>query len=75
MDIRQPHASKLWATEMDYWCRAVRKSRMDKISNKRIREIMKVDKNILEVIEERKLRWFGHVTRMGEDGTPKMFLE
>ena len=28
---------------------------------------MKVDKNILEVIEERKLKWFGHVTRMGED--------
>ena len=36
---------------------------------------MQVDKNILEVIEERKLRWFGHVTRMGEDRIPKMIQE
>ena len=38
---------------------------MDKVRNQRIREIMKVDKNILEVIEL-KLKWFGHVRRMGE---------
>ena len=38
---------------------------MDKVRNQRIREIMKVDKNILEVIEERKLKWFGHVRRNG----------
>jgi hypothetical protein len=27
-------------------------------------EIMEVGKNILEVIEENRLRWFGHVKRM-----------
>ena len=37
--------------------------------------MMKVGKNILEVIEERKLIWFGHVTRMGEDRIPKIILE
>ena len=31
---------------------------MDKMRNQRIRDIMKVDKNIFEVIEERKQRWF-----------------
>ena len=36
--------------------------------------MMKVDKNVLEVIE-RKLRWFGHIKRMGEDRIPKMILE
>ena len=36
---------------------------------------MNVDKNILEVIDERKLRWFGHIKRMGEDKIPKMNLE
>ena len=48
---------------------------MDKIRNQRIREAMEVDKNILEVIEERKLRWFGHFTRMEEDRIPKMIFE
>ena len=48
---------------------------MDTIRNQRIREIMKLDKNILDVIEERKLRMFGHVTTMGEDRIPKMILE
>ena len=48
---------------------------MDKIRHQRIREIMKVDKNILEVIEERKLRGFRHVKRMGEDRIPIMILE
>ena len=51
--------------QINYWQRAARKSRMDKIRNQRIREMMKVDKNFLEVIEERKLRWFGHVNKNG----------
>ena len=73
--LDRQNANKLLATEMDYWRRAARKSRMDKIRNQRIRELMEVDRNILEVIEERKMRWFGHVERMGEDRIPKMILE
>ena len=55
----RPHANKLLATKMDYWHRGARKTRMDKIRNQKIRGIMKMDKDILEVIEEQKLRWFG----------------
>jgi hypothetical protein len=29
-----------------------------------IREVMEVRKNILELIEVKRLRWFGHVKRM-----------
>ena len=36
---------------------------------------MKVDNNILEVTEERELRWFGHIKRIGEGRIPKMILE
>ena len=73
--LDRPHANKLLAAEMDHWRRTARKARMDKIRNQGIREIMKVNKNILEVIEERKLRWFGHIKRMGGDRIPKIILK
>jgi hypothetical protein len=49
---------------MDFWRRSARKSRKEKVQNITIREIMEVGKNILEVTEEKRLRWFGHVKRM-----------
>ena len=35
---------------------------------------MNPDMNILELIEERKLRWFGRVTSKGEGRIPKIFV-
>jgi hypothetical protein len=36
---------------------------------------MEVRKNILEVIEEKRLRWFGHVNRMPGNRLPLKVLE
>jgi hypothetical protein len=36
---------------------------------------MEVGKNILEVIEEKRLRWFGHVKRMTGNRLPLKILE
>jgi hypothetical protein len=36
---------------------------------------MEVGKNILEVIEEKRLRWFGHVKRMSGKRLPLKILE
>jgi hypothetical protein len=55
----------LLATEMDFWRISAIKSRKVKVRNVTIREVMEVRKNILEVIEEKRLRWFGHVKRPG----------
>jgi hypothetical protein len=52
------------ATEMDFWRRTARKLRKVKFRNDTIRAIMEVGKNILEVTEEKRLRWFGHVKKM-----------
>jgi hypothetical protein len=60
----------LLATEMDFWRRSARKSRKEKIRNVTIREVMEVRKNILEVTEEKRLRWFGHVERMPGNRLP-----
>jgi hypothetical protein len=60
---------------MDFWRRSARKSRKEKVRKVTIREVMKVGKNILEVIEEKQLRWFGHVKRMSGNRLPLKVLE
>jgi hypothetical protein len=67
--------NKLLATEMDFWRRSARKSRKENVRNVTIREVMEVGKNILEVIEEKQLRWFGHVKRMPGNRLPLKVLE
>jgi hypothetical protein len=59
---------------MDFW-RSARKSRKEKVRNVTIREIMEVRKNILEVTEEKRLRWFRHVKRMPGNRLPRKSLE
>ena len=59
---------------MEFW-RKSRKSRKDKTRNLKIREIMNVQQSIIEVIDERQLRCFGHFNRKESDITPKMILE
>jgi hypothetical protein len=62
--LNTQQANKLLATEMDFWRRSARKSRKRKVRNGTIRAIIEVGKNILEVFEEKRLRWFGHVNRL-----------
>jgi hypothetical protein len=60
---------------MDSWRRSARKSRKGKVRNVTIREVMEVRKNILEVTEEKRLRWFGHVERMPGNRLPLKTVE
>jgi hypothetical protein len=60
---------------MDFWRRSDRKPRKEKVVNGTIREIIEVGKNILEVTEEKRLRWFGHVKRMPGNRLPLKISE
>jgi hypothetical protein len=73
--LNTQQANKLLATEMDLWRRSARKSRKEKVRNVTIREIMELRKNILEVTEEKQLRWFGHVKRMPGNRLPLKVLK
>jgi hypothetical protein len=73
--LNTQQANKLLATEMDFWRRSARKSRKEKVRNVTIREVMEVRKNILEVTEEKRLRWFGHVRRMPGNRLPLKIVE
>jgi hypothetical protein len=73
--LNTQQANKLLATEMNFWRRSAIKSRKEKVRNVTIREIKEVGKNILEVIEEKRLRWFGHVKRLPGNRLPLKVLE
>jgi hypothetical protein len=73
--LNTQQANKLLATEMDFWRSSARKSRKEKVRNVTIRELMEVGKNILEVIEGKWLRWFGHVKTVPGNRQPLKILE
>jgi hypothetical protein len=55
---------------MDYLRRNERKSKLERVLNEEIRRIIQAEETILDRIEARKQRWFGHVIRMPEERWP-----
>lgn len=56
---------------MNFWRRAAGKSRLERIKNKRIQEIMEVEHTIVGDIQVAQPKWYGHVQRMNEGRLPK----
>jgi peroxiredoxin family protein len=58
--------NKILSTEMDVLRRSARKSRIEIIKNEHIKEIMGVKEkpDITDIIERKRLQWYGHVKRM-----------
>jgi hypothetical protein len=52
------------STEMDFWRRVARTSRLLKLKNEAIRKKMGVTQIILERMENNMLKWYGHVVCM-----------
>jgi hypothetical protein len=62
---------------MDVLRRSARKSRLERIKNEHIKEIMGVNEkpDIIDIIEKKRLQWHGHVKRMQEKRLPKLIME
>ena len=62
---------------MDVLRRSARKSRIERIKNEHIKEIMGVKgkTGIIDIIERKRLQWYGHVKRMQEERLPKLIME
>jgi len=58
--------NKILSTEMDVLRRSARKSRIERIKNEHTKEIMGVKEkpDIRDIIERKRLQWYGHVKRM-----------
>jgi hypothetical protein len=66
--------NKILYTEMDVLRRSARKSRMERTKNECIKEIMGV-KGKPDIIEKKRLQWYGHVKRMPEERISKLIME
>ena len=62
---------------MDVLRRSARKSRIERIKNEHIKEIMglKEKPDIIDIRERKRLQWYGHVKRMQEERLPKLIME
>ena len=62
---------------MDVLRRSARKSRIERIKNEHIKEIMGVKEksDIIDIIEKKRLQWYGHVKRMQEERLPQLIME
>jgi len=70
--------NKMLSTEMYVLKRSARKSRMERMKNEhRIKEIMGVKgkPDIIDIIEQKRLQWYGHVKRMPEERIPKLIMD
>ena len=58
---------------MDVLRRSARKSRMERLKNEHIKEIMRVKgkPDIIDIIEQKRQHWYGHVKRMPEERMTK----
>ena len=54
--------------------RSAKKSRMERTKNEHIKEIMGV-KGKPDIIEKKRLQWYGHVKRMPEEKIPKLIMD
>jgi hypothetical protein len=61
--------NQILSTEMDVLRRSAVKSRMERIKNEHIKEIMGVKRkpDIIDMIEKNRLQWYGHIKRMPEE--------
>jgi hypothetical protein len=61
--------NKISPAEMDVLRRSTRNSWLEKIKNEHIKEIMGVKEkpDIMDIIEKKRLQWYGHVKRIQEE--------
>ena len=73
--IGRYQVSKLLARGSIFGGGQQKKSRKEKIMSLKIRKFVNVQHIIVEVIEKRRLKWFGHLKRIRSNRIPKMILE
>jgi len=66
--------NKILSTKMDVLRTSERKLRVERIKNEYIKETVG-EKKKPDIIEKKRLQWYGHVKRMSEERIPKLIME
>jgi hypothetical protein len=74
-EITETNKKKLQPFQMDFLRRSCGIYRLDHVRNDRIKEIMDLDKTIIDRVEEKQLVWNGQLQRMSEERWPKKIWE
>lgn len=72
--VRKREESRIQAAEMKFLRSILGKTRRDRIRNEEIRRTLEVGK-LNDRIETQRLRWYGHMRRMGQERLPRKFYE
>jgi hypothetical protein len=69
--------NKILSTEVDVLRRSASKSKIERIKNGYVKEIMGVKEkpDIIDIIGRKRHQWYGHVKRMQKDRLPKLLIE
>jgi len=70
-------SSNFWRSDIQTCKFKVDQSRIERIKNEHIKEIMGLKENpdIIDIIERKRLQWYGHVKRMQDERLPKLTME
>ena len=66
---------RLIAVEMDYLRRGARISRIEKKTNDEVRARMNANETVIDRIERKSLKWYGHMLRMPDHRWPRKVYE
>ena len=72
--IKSANEKKMLSTEMDFWRRSARTSRMGKKTSIEIRARMGIKTSITTKIVKKGMQWCGHVQRMDVSKIPRLVL-
>jgi len=66
-NLRKQEGSNILSTEMGWLRKILGVSRLQKVRNETVRNILEQDETIIDKIQKRRLTWFGHVERMEDN--------
>jgi len=72
--LRREDERRILTAEMTWLRRLLRVTRRDKMRNETVCDILCQETTLVDRIAERRLNWFGHVSRMGSERLPAKAL-